>query len=119
MVLSYSHSSLKLIHSLSGFDTARQADRFFKTFGPGSAFEAVRKQTSSPKQGCWTNSNIKIFLAKREEGEEEQTDTNSKDPDGLVRAIGVVGMYHGHSDMEKMVEYCVRVTQVSGMYIWR
>jgi ADP-ribosylglycohydrolase len=94
-----------------GFDAAKQADRFYKTFGPGTPFEATRRQAGSPKQGCWTNHNIKTFVAKREEGEAEQADSGSKDPDGLVKAIAVVAMYHGRPEMEGLVEQCVRITQ--------
>lgn len=97
----------------TGFDAAKQADRLFKHFGPGTSFEATRTTAGSPKQGCWTNHNLKTFLAKREEGEEDQTDSGSKDPDGLVKAIGMVAMYHGRPDMLQKVEECVRVTQVS------
>ena len=95
-----------------GFNRAKQADRLYKHFGPGTPYEATRQQTSSPKQGCWTNHNLKIFLAKREEGEDEEADSGSKDPDGLVKAIAVVAMYHGREEMERYVEECVRITQV-------
>ena len=96
-----------------GFDAAKQADRLYKHFGPGTPFEATRKQSASPKQGCWTNHNLKTFIAKREEGDKEQSDTGSKDPDGLVKAIAVVAMHQGQPDLLDKVEQCVRVTQVS------
>jgi ADP-ribosylglycohydrolase len=95
----------------NGFDRAKQADRIYQTFGPGTSYEATCRQTGSPKQGCWTNHNIKTFLAKREEGETDQTDSGSKDPDGLVKVIAVVAMYHGRQEMEGLVEECVRITQ--------
>ena len=53
-----------------------------------------------------------MFVAKREEGETDQADTGSKDPDGLVKVIAVVAMYHGRQEMEGLVEECVRITQV-------
>ena len=53
-----------------------------------------------------------MFVAKREEGETDQADTGSKDPDGLVKVIAVVAMYHGSQEMEGLVEECVRITQV-------
>ena len=68
-------------------------------------FEATRRHSASPK----------TFMAKREEREEEQSDTGSKDPDGLVKAIAVVAMYQGQPEMLDNVEQCVRVTQVSGV----
>ena len=101
-----------------GLDTANQADRLYNHFGPGTPFEATRKQTASPKQGCWTNHNLKTFMAKREEKEADQSDTGSKDPDGLVKAIAVLAMYHGRENMMEQVEACVRVTQVSGWGHW-
>ena len=88
------------------------ADRIFKYFGEGTAFAAVRKQTDSPKNGPWTNHNIKIFLAKHEEEEKPASDSGSKDPDGLVKCIGIVGRYHGNEALLDKVEECVRVTQV-------
>ena len=39
-------------------------------------------------------------------------DSGTKDPDGLVKAIAVVAMYHGREEMERYVEECVRITQV-------
>ena len=98
--------------SSPGFNAAKQADRLFKHFGPGTPFEETRKQKASPVQGTWTNHNIKIFLAKREEGEQVQSDSGSKDPDGLVKTISIMAMYHGKPELLAKVEECVTVTQV-------
>lgn len=95
----------------NGFDAAKQADRLYKHFGPGTSFEETRKQKESPVKGCWTNHSLKIFMAKREEEEADQTDAGSKDPDGLLKAIAIVAMYHGRPELLAKVEECVRVTQ--------
>ena len=54
-------------------------------------------------------------MAKREEEEADQTDAGSKDPDGLLKAIAIVAMYHGRPELLAKVEECVRVTQVSAL----
>lgn len=114
-ILSHRPTHNTPLYSTIGFVAVKQADRFYKHFGPGTHFESTRTQSGSPKQGCWTNHNLKIFLAKREdEGEEDHADTGSKDPDGLVKAIGVAAMYHGRPDMLEKVGECVRITQVGG-----
>ena len=41
-----------------------------------------------------------------------QSDSGSKDPDGLVKAISIVAMYHGKPELLAKVEECVTVTQV-------
>ena len=95
-----------------GLSVPKMADRFFKHFGDGTIYDAARRQSAKPVKGPWTNHSIKIFLAKREEGEKPESDTNSKDPDGLVKAIGIVGMYHGRQEMLDRVKECVEITQV-------
>ena len=99
-------------HTHTGFDDAKLADAILKHFGPGTAYESARKQTKKPVDGPWTNHNIKIFLAKREEGDTPAGDTGSKDPDGLCKAVIVISLLSGKPEMLEAVKKCVETTQV-------
>lgn len=96
----------------TGFDADKLADAIFTHFGPGTVYEDARKQTSKPINGPWTNHNIKIFLANREKGASPAADTSSKDPDGLCKAIVVIGLLSGKPELLDAVEKCVKTTQV-------
>lgn len=84
-------------------------------------YEEARKMTGSPIKGPWTNHNIKIFIAKREKGESPAADPSSADPDGLCKAIVVVGLLSGKPELLDAVEKCVKTTQVCHLcvYIYR
>ena len=96
----------------TGFDADKLADAIFTHFGPGTVYEDARKQTSKPIKGPWTNHNIKIFLANREKGASPAADPSSSDPDGLCKAIVVIGLLSGKPELLDAVEKCVKTTQV-------
>ena len=100
-----------------GFDADKLADAIFTHFGPGTVYEDARKQTSKPINGPWTNHNIKIFLANREKGASPAADSSSKDPDGLCKAVVVIGLLSGKPELLDAVEKCVKTTQVSCVMI--
>ena len=101
------------VHLFStGFDADKLADAIFTHFGPGTVYEDARKQTSKPINGPWTNHNIKIFLANREKGASPAADPSGKDPDGLCKAIVVIGLLSGKPELLDAVEKCVKTTQV-------
>ena len=103
---------LLLILCSTGFDADKLADAIFTHFGPGTVYEDARKQTSKPINGPWTNHNIKIFLANREKGASPAADQSSKDPDGLCKAVVVIGLLSGKPELLDAVEKCVKTTQV-------
>ena len=92
------------------------ADAIFKHFGPGTIFEQARLSTEKPVKGPWTNHNIKIFLANREKGATPAADPSSADPDGLCKAVVVVGLLSGKAELLDTVEKCVKTTQVSRVF---
>ena len=63
-------------------------------------------------KGPWTNHNIKIFLANREKGHTPAADPSGSDPDGLCKAIVVIGLLSGKPELLDAVENCVKTTQV-------
>lgn len=90
----------------SGFDAKKYADAIFAYFGPGTVYEKARQQSGTPKQGPWTNHALKIMIANRENGDTPEADANSKDPDGLCKAIALVRQPDGN------IKPCVNTTQV-------
>ena len=96
----------------AGFDASKLADAIFTHFGPGTPYEDARKSTERPVKGPWTNHNIKIFLANREKGATPAADPSSADPDGLCKAIVVIGLLSGKPELLDAVEGCVKTTQV-------
>ena len=53
-----------------------------------------------------------MFLANREKGAKPEADPSSADPDGLCKAIVVVGLLSGKPGLLDAVEQCVKTTQV-------
>ena len=68
--------------------------------------------TGKPINGPWTNHCLKIFIANRENGTTPEGDNGSKDPDGLCKAIGVVGLLSGKDSLIDSVGQCIKVAQV-------
>ena len=95
-----------------GFDAAKQADALYKEFGPGTIYEKVRQQSGQPKDGPWTNHNLKIFIANREEDRKPEADPTSQDPDGLCKSVVVISQFSGQGNVLDKVAECVGITQV-------
>lgn len=109
--------ALKNVVENKGFDDKKLADAIFKHFGPGTPYENARQQTTKPLKGPWTNHNIKIFLAKRENGEEPDGDTGSKDPDGLCKAVPIIALLSGKPEVFENVVKCINTTQLNPIAI--
>ena len=107
---------LTLKNCYAGFDDKKLADAFFEYFGPGTIYENARTQTGKPVKGPWTNHCMKIFIAKRENGEKPEADANSKDPDGLCKAVPVIALHSGKDSLSKEVTKCVQTIQVYTYY---
>ncbi len=95
------------------FEAGRLADALYKECGPGTIYEKVRQESGQPKKGPWTNHNLKIFIANREEGRKPEADPTSQDPDGLCKAIVVIASLSGTASVLDKVGECVGTTQVS------
>ena len=95
------------------FDAARLADALYKECGPGTIYEKTRHQSGQPKKGPWTNHNLKIFIANREDDRQPEADPTSKDPDGLCKAVVVIASLSGTASVLDKVGECVGTTQVS------
>ena len=105
-----------MMHSfLTGFVGSQLADALFAHFGPGTIYEKARTGGGSPIKGPWTNHCLKIFIAKRENGDKPEGDANSKDPDGLCKAVGVTALFAGKGTdvIKEKVKECVVTCQVS------
>ena len=77
-------------------------------------YENARTQSGSPVKGPWTNHCIKIMVANRENGVTPAADKNSKDPDGLCKAVALAGLLGAkEGTMVESVRECVRTAQVS------
>ena len=114
--------SFSVLFLVAGFDAGKLQDALFKTFGPGSIYEDVRKQSANPKQGPWTNICLKIMIANREENVSPAGDKNSKDPDGLSKAVVLAGLLGGcGQNYDNQVEQCVETCQVrtNAKYLWK
>lgn len=55
---------------------------------------------------------MKIMIANRENGVSPAGDKNSKDPDGLSKAVAVVGAMSGSAELKDQVQKCVNTAQV-------
>ncbi|XP_064384497.1 crystallin J1C-like [Halichondria panicea] len=93
------------------FEAGRLADALYKECGPGTIYEKVRQESGQPKKGPWTNHNLKIFIANREEGRKPEADPTSQDPDGLCKAIVVIASLSGTASVLDKVGECVGTTQ--------
>ena len=97
----------------TGFKGQALQDDLFRAFGPNTVYEETRKQSASPKQGPWTNHCVKVMVAKREEGDKPAADANSKDPDGLCKAVALAGLLGGRgTGYDDEVVQCVETCQV-------
>lgn len=68
-------------------------------------------QSQTPKKGPWTNHCIRILIANRENGDSPAADTKTVDPDGLCKAIALVGQGKLES-FEATIKACVNTCQV-------
>ena len=110
-VLYSSIDSLPLLLT-TGFDAGKLGDTLFEFFGPGTVYEKARQQSGSPIQGPWTNHCLKIMIANRENGVTPAGDKNSKDPDGLCKAVALVGLLTDVDNITDKVPDCVQTAQV-------
>ena len=97
----------------AGFDASKLADALFKHFGPGTVYEKARKEKDYPINGPYTNHSLKTFIGNREKGKTPEGNEENKDPDGLCKAIAVVGLLSGKKSLIESVTKCTKTLQVS------
>lgn len=107
--------TLKNIAENKGFDAKHLGDAIFKFFGPDTEYEHARTQSGSPVKGPWTNHCVKIMIANRENGMEPAAEKNSKDPDGLCKAVALAGLLgpDGKGALLERVRECVQTVQLN------
>lgn len=102
-----------------GFNGQKLQDDLFKAFGPGTIYEEARNQTSKPRQGPWTNHCVVTMLTNKSSGVSPAGDKDSKDPDGLCKAIVLAGLLGGCGKCyDDEVSQCVETCQVRNLETW-
>ncbi|XP_019643438.1 PREDICTED: crystallin J1A-like [Branchiostoma belcheri] len=109
----YGDQTFVLLESLAqckGLDVSDLQQRFYKFFGPGTAFDTGDQKTR-PIKGPWRNGSIKAFLASMEAKKENTGSDTDTQADGAAKVAPLVALYAGQPDMLAKVEAAVRVTQ--------
>ncbi|CAH1271847.1 Hypp4723 [Branchiostoma lanceolatum] len=109
----YGDQTFVVLESLAeckGLDVNDLKQRFYKYFGPGTAFDTGDQKTR-PIKGPWRNGSIKAFLAAMEAKKENTGSDTDTQADGAAKVAPLVALYVGQPDMLAKVEAAVKVTQ--------
>uniref|UniRef100_A0A3Q3B2B7 Selenoprotein J n=1 Tax=Kryptolebias marmoratus TaxID=37003 RepID=A0A3Q3B2B7_KRYMA len=119
----YGDQAYVLLDSLSrceGLDVNDLTRRFYKFFGPGTAYDLplndpYRKKGGPkavlPIDGPWRNASLKAFIRNVDAGREETGCDVDRQIDGVAKLAPVVAMFAGRPEMLEKVEAATRVTQ--------